>query len=310
MSQHSIQILLACYNGQAYIEEQIRSILAQSETDWQLLIRDDGSFDGTNAKLRQWAEKDARICLVQGGASGGAKQNFAKLMEQATAPYVMFCDQDDVWHADKIARTWAKMKQMEQQFGTQTPLLVHSDLRVVDQAGKEMAPSMAAYQKLDLTRTGFCQLLCQNVVTGCTMMANRALIRCVLPLPEQAIMHDWYLALTAACFGKIGLEKEQTMDYRQHGNNQVGSKNAGSARYVAKRATQGQKSKQVLLDTYAQAEAFVKQFGDKMPEREKQAARAFAAMPQKSKPARWYTLCKYGLFKGGLVRKIGQILYC
>ena len=112
-----------CIRDRAYIEEQIRSILAQSETDWQLLIRDDGSFDGTNAKLRQWAAKDARICLVQGGASGGAKQNFAKLMEQATAPYVMFCDQDDVWHADKIARTWAKMKQMEQQFGTQTPML-------------------------------------------------------------------------------------------------------------------------------------------------------------------------------------------
>ena len=201
------------------------------------------------------------------------------------------------------------MRAMERQFGADMPILVHSDLRVVDQDGREIAPSMAAYQKLDLTRTSFCQLLSQNVVTGCTVMVNRALLDLAAPWPDQAVMHDWYLALAAACFGQIGLVEEATLDYRQHGRNQVGSKNAGSAQYVAKRATEPKKSRQVLLDTYAQAGAFVAQFGEKMPPAYYEAARAFADMPQKHKLSRLYTLAKYRLWKGGLVRKIGQCLY-
>ena len=235
--------------------------------------------------------------------------NFRLLAAAATAPYVMFCDQDDVWHPDKLQKTQRKMRAMERQFGTDTPILVHSDLRVVDQDGREIAPSMAAYQKLDLMRTSFCQLLSQNVVTGCTVMANRALMDLAGPWPDQAVMHDWYLALVAACFGKIGLVEEATIDYRQHGHNQVGSKNAASAQYVAKRATETKKSRQVLLDTYAQAGAFVAQYGEKMPPAYYEAACAFAAMPQKHKLARLYTLTKYRLWKGGLVRKIGQCLY-
>lgn len=304
------QILLACYNGRSYLDAQIRSVVSQSEADWQLLMRDDGSFDGTNAILRAWAQRDARIrLLADHKATGGAMTNFRLLAAAATAPYVMFCDQDDVWHPDKLQKTQRKMRAMERQFGTDTPILVHSDLRVVDQDGREIAPSMAGYQKLDLMRTSFCQLLSQNVVTGCTVMANRALMDLAGPWPDQAVMHDWYLALVAACFGKIGLVEEATIDYRQHGHNQVGSKNAASAQYVAKRATETKKSRQVLLDTYAQAGAFVAQYGEKMPPAYYEAACAFAAMPQKHKLARLYTLAKYRLWKGGLVRKIGQCLY-
>ncbi|MBS6942290.1 MAG: glycosyltransferase family 2 protein, partial [Clostridiales bacterium] len=224
------QILLACYNGRSYLDAQIRSIVSQSEPDWQLLMRDDGSFDGTNAILRAWAQREARLCLLADHkATGGAMTNFRLLAAASTAPYVMFCDQDDVWHPDKLQKTQQKMRAMERQFGADTPILVHSDLHVVDQDGREIAPSMAAYQKLDLTRTSFCQLLSQNVVTGCTVMVNRALLDLAAPWPDQAVMHDWYLALAAACFGQIGLVEEATLDYRQHGRNQVGSKNAGSA---------------------------------------------------------------------------------
>lgn len=311
MGKSKTQILLACYNGRSYLEAQMRSLIAQSETDWELLVRDDGSFDGTNAILRRWAAKDERVTLVEGGGStGSAKKNFARLMQAADGDYVLFCDQDDVWHPDKLQKSRAAMRALEEQHGKQTPLLVHSDLRVVDQDGGEIAPSMAAYQKLDLTRTGFCQLLSQNVVTGCTVMINRALLEKGRALPEEAVMHDWYLALIAACFGAVGLVQQATLDYRQHAQNQVGSKNAGSAQYIAARAAQGKKSRQVLRDTYAQADAFVRQFGSEMPEAYRRAAEALAEMPRRSKPMRWRTLGKYHLYKHGLVRKAGQIFYC
>lgn len=311
MGKSKTQILLACYNGRSYLDEQIASLVAQSETDWELLVRDDGSFDGTNAILRRWAAKDERITLLEGGGStGSAKENFARLMQAADGAYVLFCDQDDVWHPDKLQKSRDAMRALEQTHGTKAPLLVHSDLRVVDQNGGEIAPSMAAYQKLDLTRTGFCQMLSQNVVTGCTVMINRALLEKGRDLPQEAVMHDWYLALIAACFGAVGVVAETTIDYRQHAQNQVGSKNAGSAQYIAARAKQGQKSRQVLRDTYAQAGAFVRQFGPEMPAAYRQAAEALADLPRRSKLGRWRTLGKYDLYKHGLVRKAGQMFYC
>ena len=260
---------MACYNGRSYLDAQIRSVVPQSEADWQLLMRDDGSFDGTNAILRAWAQRDARVrLLADHKATGGAMTNFRLECWRPRPQRRMSCFAEIrtmFGTPDKLQKTQRKMRAMERQFGTDTPILVHSDLRVVDQDGREIAPSMAAYQKLDLMRTSFCQLLSQNVVTGCTVMANRALMDLAGPWPDQAVMHDWYLALVAACFGKIGLVEEATIDYRQHGHNQVGSKNAGSARSVAKRATETKKSRQVLLDTYAQAGAFVAQYGEKMP---------------------------------------------
>lgn len=110
IAQTQTQILLACYNGRSYLDAQIRSVLAQSEPDWQLLMRDDGSFDGTNAILRAWTQKDARrLCLLADHkATGGAMANFRLLAAASTAPYVMFCDQDDIWHPDKLQKTQRK----------------------------------------------------------------------------------------------------------------------------------------------------------------------------------------------------------
>lgn len=223
----TVDILLASYNGEAYIAQQLESLLTQDFSDFSILISDDDSQDATVEVVRRYAAVDARVRLVSTGVShGGARDNFLSLVNQATAPYLAFCDQDDVWLCDKLAIELAKMHELEETYGTDVPLLVFSDLAVVDENLEVMSPSFMAYGGIDPTRTSLANLLAQNVAPGCVMLANRALYHEALRLPldqSSIIMHDWWFILTAAALGHIGYVNQPTMLYRQHGSNTVGA---------------------------------------------------------------------------------------
>ena len=225
-----IDILLATWNGQRYLAEQIDSILTQTFTDWRLLIRDDGSTDGTPDIIKRYvSENPDRIAVIENSERGlGARGNFARLMEHSTADYVMFSDQDDVWLPHKTERLMEAMEALEKQHGRDTPTLVHSDLKVVGPDLEEWYPSFINYQSLN-PGFGRClnRLLVQNVVTGCASLCNRELIERARPVPEQSFMHDWWIALVAGAFGRIMFIDESMVLYRQHGANALGARKRG-----------------------------------------------------------------------------------
>lgn len=224
-----IYVLLATYNGGAFLREQLDSLIAQTEPGWHLLVRDDGSSDRTAEIVAAYAAKDPRITMLPGSrANQGTAANFASLLQTAAergADYVLLMDQDDVWLADKIERQMALMKSEEGRLGPSVPILVHSDLELVDRECRTIHPSFMAFQRIhneqaEPLRT----LLVQNYVTGCTVLLNRALLQAALPIPSEAMMHDWWLALIAATVGVIRYDPEPTVRYRQHPGNQVGAK--------------------------------------------------------------------------------------
>lgn len=147
----------------------------------------------------------------------------------------MFCDHDDVWKPRKVEMTVRRMMELEQANGQDIPLLVHTDLVVADENLKVLSDSMFRSQNLNRKGNRLNNLLVQNNVTGCTMMVNKALVDMVGPAPKHAVMHDWWMALIAACFGKIGFVRQATILYRQHHANEVGAKNARSLSYNARR---------------------------------------------------------------------------
>ena len=152
----------------------------------------------------------------------------------------MFCDQDDVWFPDKIAVTLGKMQELEGRHGGERPLLVHTDMKVADGNLRVVADSLWRYQKSDPVRgEALNRLLVQNCATGCSMMINRALCDLALPIPAEAMMHDWWLVLVAAAFGTIGHCAEPTLLYRQHGANDVGAKKWSLADLVPQLARAG-----------------------------------------------------------------------
>lgn len=306
----NVLILLASYNGSKYIEEMVDSIIAQDYADWHLVLSDDGSKDNTPEILEAYAAKmPEKITHYRSGMRfGNAQDHFMHLLKQfRDAPYVMFCDQDDVWHSDKIGKTLEKMKQIEA--NPAIPAMVHTDLRVVDGELREINPSFIAFSKLDGYRLSLNGLLMQNVVTGCTMMLNRALAELsVARTPAGGIqMHDWYIALLAAACGKTGYLDEATIDYRQHGNNVVGAKNPRLLGYILARIS-GKVVRGSIFAASAQAQVLLDTCSDLLPQDARTTLAAFAAVRESGWLKRKRLYVRHGFYKIGLTRCIAQFL--
>ena len=302
-------ILLATYNGSSYIRQQVDSLLAQTYGDFHLILSDDGSKDNTPELLEDYARTyPEKITHYRSGRRFGcAQDHFMHLLEQfRDSPYIMFCDQDDFWHADKIEKTMEVMRRIEQ---PGIPAMVHTDLRVVDGELKEMDGSFMRFSKLCGTRLALHQLLVQNAVTGCTMMLNKALadLACEHMPGQRVLMHDWWLALLASACGQTGFVPEATIDYRQHGNNSVGAKSVYSPSYLLGRL----RSKQMrgaLADAAAQAELFLQCYSEQLSPRDRQLVAAFASTKDASLFRRDAVYLRHGLLKYGSVRILAQLL--
>lgn len=222
-----ISILMSTYNGAAYIAEQLDSIIAQSVQDWELIVRDDGSTDGTQEILREYEKKDVRIRVVDDTERRGAMRGFEWLLERyGVGEYVAFADQDDVWLQDKLNVCVDRMRQSEREYGSDTPIVVHTDLRVVDSTLNIVAKSFWEYTfiKPDVLNRRAKYLAICNSVTGCTMLMNQAARSVSLPFGEKALMHDSAIAIsTMLNHGKVVPVYVQTMLYRQHGDNALGA---------------------------------------------------------------------------------------
>ncbi len=230
-------VLLATHNGETWLPEQLDSLLAQDHLALQFVVRDDASTDNTPALLEDFRERaPERVTLLPnpGTRPQGARANFAELMDHALndrdEAYILFCDQDDSWHSDKVSALLAELPSKPGE-----PALVFSDMRVVDDSGKLIAESFMRYQHLS-PHASLSRLLVQNHVSGCASLANRAALELAWPLPTAALMHDWWLALVSACVGTLCYREQPLQNYRQHEANAVGAAGYGT-RYLWQRAS-------------------------------------------------------------------------
>lgn len=306
-----IAILMATYNGEKYLAEQVASILRQTEQGFTLHIRDDASTDGTLAIAQRYAAAHpGRISVsVNDENTGSSKDNFLRMIAETQDEYVMLCDQDDMWLDTKVEDTLRFMRGLEAEHGRDVPLLVHTDLRVVDAGLQEIAPSFWAYSGIDGGRTQLEGLAMRNVVTGCTVMINRALAQQVQKMPAYCVMHDWWLALVAAGLGHMGAMPEATVLYRQHGENVVGAKQGGTLAFKVRRLLSGGQVRQDLRDTYRQAGCFAALYGDRLTEAQRAFLRDYAAIGDHWKGKRIREMIRLGTWQGSLSRCIGQVLF-
>ncbi|MCL1031417.1 glycosyltransferase family 2 protein [Serratia sp. arafor3] len=294
----TIQVLLAAYNGAEFLNEQINSVLLNfdklSGFDCQLLISDDKSSDDTSSILSDYSEKDSRVRFLDGNRKGGVKDNFNFLIMAATADYIFFCDQDDLWLPNKISIFISKFNEVET---SDLPILLHSDLCVSDKNLSPINVSMFAYQKINKDPT-FSDLIVSNSVTGCVMAINKSLLTIVQGCNvSKSIMHDWYIALIASAFGKIHFIPSALILYRQHGNNQVGAKSFSIKDGLNKNIFE--KSLKSLTSTKKQAEIFLADFDIDISDSHRCALESYIGSFNKSFFNRLH------LFITGRVRKYG-----
>lgn len=304
-----VDILLSTYNGENYLKEQIDSLLGQTYQSFRLLVRDDGSTDQTVSILERYREKDSRIQLLPVGANLRTCQSFARLMEQATASYIFFCDQDDFWFPSKLEISLKKMKSLEERIGKEKPLLLHSDAVVVNQRLERISPSFWNYAGLHAEKTTrLSRLLAQNVVTGCTTLINRALLEASLPIPKEALMHDWWLALVAAGLGQVECLSEATLLYRQHERNVLGAKKYGILGGIKKifefNGSFSSRKEKLRL----QGNAYLERLGEQLSKKNLEVVSAYLRFLEAPFLEKRYLMARYGFWKSGLLRKIAQLL--
>lgn len=229
MSNIKVCILLAAYNGERFIEEQVKSIISQTYKDWKLIIRDDGSSDNTMLILNSLRMCDKRIEIVcdDEEAPLGAFRNFYRLTEYVhehyDPDYVLYADQDDFWFEDKIEILLKTIEACELETGNK-PILVHSNLQLADQnlTHINIKNSRDNVEKIN-KQTTFNNTIFQNNVYGCTTIANRLLIKKVLEEYVICENYDHWMALNASFYGVIFYLNKKLMLYRQHDQNVTGS---------------------------------------------------------------------------------------
>lgn len=241
------------------LDAQLESILAQSHADLRIWLRDDAGSPQTASLIASWQRRDARIVRAtrtQGRL--GTPASYGALLREALdagAAWIALCDQDDEWVPSHLADSLAVG---ERAAARDLPLLVHGDLELIDEHGAPIAPSFFAHQRIrHEAREPLRVLAVQNFVTGCATVIDRRFAELAWPIPPQAIMHDWWLALCAASTGLLLARETTTVRYRQHARNQIGATPYGEVvRELGRRTLRfGRHSAGPVLDTVEQARA-------------------------------------------------------
>ena len=221
-----IAILLATYNGERYLKEQLDSLFSQTCQDWHLYVHDDGSKDGTVAILNSFASAHpGKMTILDYPPTGGPCSNFLSMLNRVEAHYYMFCDQDDVWMSRKIELSIYELHQIERKH-PQKGIVIYTDLLIVDENLAPLSASMWEHAGIypQYTRTFADSGGHTAIATGCTMMFNNEAKKCCGFPAGKALMHDiWVCLCVLKCGGVLKGIEDKTVLYRQHGNNTLGA---------------------------------------------------------------------------------------
>lgn len=218
-----VAVLLATYNGEKYVADQLDSLFNQTFKNFTCYIHDDGSTDRTVQICEEYEAKYPEIfTMLRYESTGGAKNNFLSLMKHVDADKYLFCDQDDVWLPDRIEKMMKAVQNLEGDY------LAFSDLKIVDEKLNILSDSFYSANHVAPENIDYKNALIKGFIPGCTMMANKNLVEKALRFQNaDAIkMHDWWLVLIALMTeSRLIYVKESLGLYRQHSANTIGAKN-------------------------------------------------------------------------------------
>lgn len=210
-----IDIMLATYNGEAFIEEQVRSIIGQTFTQWRLWVHDDGSTDQTSAIIERLSQEDERIIFVQDDrVRMGVARHFIHMLQYAQAPYCMFCDQDDIWLPNKVQTMYEAIQEKDNLL----PQVVYSNAYLWNPTQGIISDKNTLTFPTTLRQA----LFLNTGIQGAAAIFNQAMCQHLRkPLANYA-MHDHVLLLAGICLGQVHYLHHSLMYYRQHENNVTG----------------------------------------------------------------------------------------
>lgn len=288
----SISILMATYNGEKYLRQQLLSLMAQTYPYWQLWIRDDGSADATVAIINEFCTLDPRIRKVPSSAENlGAGKAFFSLLPYSDTDYTIFCDQDDIWLEKKLEEL---VRYAEEQLDETRPGIVYCDAYAYsDKLGVVTSQSISHLHAKNLQEF----LFFNSGYQGCSILFNRPLAQMAQNYTANFYMHDDIISLIAHTFGEVCFLDKPLMLYRQHDRNVTGKTARGfwdMARGFFRRGAS------VLSRThYDEKMNFFHFYHSHLNEEQTALFQAYLNFPRLSLPNRLLSIWKYGFSLGG-----------
>ena len=227
-STAEVAVVLCTYNGSQFLEEQTASLLHQEQAV-RIVASDDASTDDTAERLSEWLRPNLDSLVTQDRNQGyvvNFETTLNRVLEQG-ASYIALSDQDDIWDKDRVMCGMSMMAELEKTHGVDVPLLVHSDLRLIDETGQLLHGSFLAYRRYRISnQRSLPIILGENGVMGNTILMNSAMAKLCLPFPEQLHVHDYWIALLAELFGQRAMLDLSLVDYRLHTKNASNTANS------------------------------------------------------------------------------------
>ncbi|RHW50166.1 glycosyltransferase family 2 protein [Bombilactobacillus bombi] len=304
-----VAILMATHNGEKFLKQQIESLFIQTYSNWKLFIRDDGSIDSSLKIISYYCNKyPQKIFQIKNSTPmKSAKKNFFELINYIKSnnqvdkyDYFMFCDQDDVWLPQKIEFSIKPL------INTTKPLLVHTDLKVVDENLQVINSSFMNMCNINGYEKRLNRLLIQNNIVGCTMAWNSALMDIIKDVSNYAVMHDWIISLIACCFGKIVFVSKATILYRQHANNSIGIQNKYTLKQLLRFYLNIKNYRLSIINSTVQAQGLLETYI--LSNYNKKIIKQYASLFQHKKYIRIFSIVKNGFWKYGIIRKIEELI--
>jgi glycosyltransferase involved in cell wall biosynthesis len=222
-----VAILMCTKNGAKFLGEQLKSIAAQTHTNWSLFVSDDGSADETNEIVARFARDRSQRIILRQGPGKGVCVNFLSLATDPSieADYFAFSDQDDIWHQNKLQRALDWFVTVPDHI----PGMYCGRTELVTADGQSYGLS-----PLFTRPPAFQNALVQNLGGGNTMVFNRAAKKILEDVGRiEVVLHDWWLyQLVSAAGGAIRYDPQPTLKYRQHPHSLIGSNLGWHARFV------------------------------------------------------------------------------
>lgn len=298
-----IDILLATYNGEKYIDTQISSIENQTYADWKLYIHDDGSKDTTVEKIRHWCESDSRIVFINDGiAFHNPANHFMHLMNFSKAEYICFSDQDDLWLENKLERMIECFDTSDKQ-----PKLLVSGCYLWKSSSNEIVPKINFNPAYSLEQF----LFLNGGLQGCAMMFNSSLREIVLSQKTKYLyMHDYLVSLAGFTFGKVEYLNENLFLYRQHEKN-VSVHLEKNKKEYAKKIIKNSRVPVTYAPTYKASKSFYDSFLNLIPDDRKKIFADYFALKDKTSFKRFFfaLFSKFSLGKNGKTKLLIKLLF-
>lgn len=309
MKRPLVSVVLATYNGERFLQQQLDSIYNQTYPNLEVIVCDDLSTDGTIHILERYKQHKGLSYYVNPQRLGVIK-NFERAISLATGEYIALSDQDDLWLPHKLEKSLAKIQYIEKTTSPHRPILVHTDLYITDDKGNVISDSYWKHAKLS-PACSLNRLLLENSITGCTIFMNKLLAQISLPIPDKVLMHDVWLGLVASSFGEVAFINEPTVYYRQHTTNVLGAKQLGITNRLLNTLRTTLKDsyrKQYLQENIEQARAFKEQYGHLLDQHQLRVLESFINFKSQNFFSRRLTFLKYGLLKYNTVRNFNMMI--